>query len=95
MIGAIMKLADVSVATVNGTWRALSPEVEGAADFETAAQALASELHTRFDDSVVLARVFLTVRFEDLPGAKPEFFFAPSRSPSAARSGVPPSSNAV
>lgn len=62
-----MKLDRVSEATIAEFWSGMALRVREARSVEEGAQALATELHARFAESVVLARVFLTVRFDGLP----------------------------
>ena len=62
-----MKLSDVTSAAVNALWQSVEPQVEGAEALEQGAQALARGLHTQFEESVVIARVFATVPYGDLP----------------------------
>jgi hypothetical protein len=62
-----MKIDGVTEGTITELWSAIEPRVRHANTLEEGAQALATELHARFEESVVLARVFLTVRFDGLP----------------------------
>jgi len=62
-----MNIEQVTSATVADLWARVESRVEHAAYLEEAAQALATELHARFEESVVLARVFVTVPFDALP----------------------------
>jgi hypothetical protein len=62
-----MKLDRVSEAIIAELWSAVALRVREARSLEEGAQALATELHAQFTESVVLARVFLTVRFDGLP----------------------------
>jgi hypothetical protein len=62
-----MKIDRVTDATIRELWSGIEPRVRHATTLEEGAQALATELHTQFAESVVLARVFLTVRFDGLP----------------------------
>jgi hypothetical protein len=62
-----MKLDRVTGATITELWSTIEPRVRQAKTLEEGAQALATEVHTQFAESVVLARVFLTVRFDALP----------------------------
>ena len=62
-----MKLDRVSETIITELWSGMELRVREARSLEEGAQALATELHARFAESVVLARVFLTVRFDGLP----------------------------
>ena len=62
-----MKIDQATASTVSDLWKRLQPRVEESERLEDAAQALATALHTQFDESVVIARVFVTVPFGDLP----------------------------
>lgn len=62
-----MTIDRATEATITELWSRIEPRVRQARSLEEGAQALATELHTQFAESVVLARVFLTVRFDGLP----------------------------
>ncbi len=62
-----MKLEQATGATIAQLWATVEPHLQEAASLEEAAQALATALHTEFTESVVLARVYATVPFDDLP----------------------------
>jgi hypothetical protein len=62
-----MTIDQVTETTIAELWSRLEPRVRPAKTLEEGAQALATELYASFADSVVLARVFLTVRFDALP----------------------------
>ena len=68
-----MRIAEASSTSVNHLWSSAESQVAGAGVLEEAAQAMADQLHEQFSDSVVIARVFLTVPFGNLPDANQEF----------------------
>ena len=63
-----MKIDRATESTIRELWSGIESRVRGATSLEEGAQALATELYTQFAESVVLARVFLTVRLDGLPG---------------------------
>ena len=68
-----MKIDQVTSSTVAQLWATVEPRVRQARCLEGAAQALATALYLTFQDSVVLARVFVTVSFGELPAATAKF----------------------
>lgn len=68
-----MKIAQSTSATVADLWAKVQPQVKKAKSLEEAAQGLASAIHSQFDESVVLIRLFITVPFENLPLANKDF----------------------
>jgi hypothetical protein len=54
---------------VTDLWQGIESGVRQARSLENAAQEMARALHLRFDESIALARVFSTVRFDSLPAA--------------------------
>jgi hypothetical protein len=68
-----MKIEQATSATITEMWANALPRVKQAQRLEEAAQTLAEALHEQFSDSVVVARVFLTVPFGDLPKSNREF----------------------
>ena len=68
-----MKLADVTSAAVSELWESVEAKVSDSEALEVAAQTLAKGLHTHFDESVVIARVFVTVPYGDLPDFNRDF----------------------
>ena len=62
-----MKLEQATGATITQLWATLEPQLQQATFLEEAAQALATGLHRQFTESVVLARVYVTVPFDALP----------------------------
>lgn len=68
-----MKIGQATPTTITELWANVEPRVQKATVLEEAAQELASALHTKFDESVVIARVFLTVPFTALPRTNEAF----------------------
>ena len=68
-----MKIEQTSPSTVSKSWSEAEPEVQRAATLEEAAQALVKTLQRRFEESVVIARMFITVPFGQLPDANQQF----------------------
>jgi len=68
-----MKIEQASESTVSKVWSEAEPEVQRAATLEEAAQALVKTLQRRFDESVVIARAFVTVPFGQLPDVNQQF----------------------
>lgn len=68
-----MKIEQATEPAVRELWSAIEPKVNQAEAAEEVGQALATALHDRFRESVVLARVFLTVPFSKLPSANKTF----------------------
>ncbi len=68
-----MKIDEATSATISELWASVEPRVQQSAYLDESAQELVAELHKQFDESVVIARVFLTVPFEALPPTNKEF----------------------
>lgn len=68
-----MKIEFSTIENVTHLWKEIEPRVKQAKSLEEGAQALAAGIHSSFDESVVIARVFCTVPFEDLPQANKDF----------------------
>jgi histone H3/H4 len=68
-----MRIEEATVSTVTDLWTQLQPRVESSESLENAAQELATALHSQFDESVVIARVFVTVPFDTLPEVNRDF----------------------
>ncbi|MBI2957107.1 MAG: hypothetical protein HYY26_07340 [Acidobacteria bacterium] len=68
-----MKIGDATPDTLMKLWARVEPQVQKARAMEEAAQALAAAVHTEFAESVVLARVFLTVPYLALLGTVEQF----------------------
>ena len=62
-----MKIEQATSSIVADLWASVEPGMVQALCLEEAAQAPVTALHTRFDDSVVMGRVFVTVPYGDLP----------------------------
>ena len=78
-----MRMQETSPITIADLWYEVEPRIASAEYLEQAAQELAKAIHTHFAESVVLARVFLTLAFEDLPAANQEFVRSLSESAGA------------
>lgn len=68
-----MKIETATSSTANQLWADIEPQVKKAARLENAAQELTKAFHERFDESVILARVFVTVPFGKLPQYNAKF----------------------
>ncbi len=68
-----MRIEQITSSTVNELWAEVQLYVEQSEFLEEAAQELATALHKWFEESVVIARVFLTIPFGGLPPANKEF----------------------
>jgi len=68
-----MKIEQADSAAVTRLWTELEPKIKQSAFAEQAAQEFSTALHSQFTESVVLARVFLSVPFGALPDANKEF----------------------
>jgi histone H3/H4 len=68
-----MKIEDATTSIVSEIWQKIGPDVRKSNFLEEGAQELASVIHSRFDESVVIARVFFTVPFDSLPPANKVF----------------------
>ena len=68
-----MQIQQATSATITKFWAKVEPRVRQSQSLEAAAQAVAEALHTQFEESVVLARVYLTSHFDALPQANKDF----------------------
>ena len=68
-----MKITDASPYRIAELWTGVEPQVHRASYLEQASQQLATAVHEQFAESVVIARVFLTVPFDALPPASRHF----------------------
>ncbi|MFQ5656232.1 MAG: hypothetical protein ACE5G5_01670 [Candidatus Methylomirabilales bacterium] len=68
-----MKVEQATTATISELWGKVESRVKQSKSLEEAAQELATVLHTQFQESVVLARVYFTVPFGALPGPNKAF----------------------
>ncbi len=68
-----MQIQEATSANITQLWEKVEPSVNQSQSLEAAAQALAETVHTLFEDSVVLARVYLTSPFDALPQANKDF----------------------
>jgi hypothetical protein len=68
-----MKIDQADSAAVTGLWGEIEPKIKQSTFAEQAAQELSAALYSKFSESVVLARVFLSVPFDSLPDANKDF----------------------
>ena len=68
-----MKIGKATSSTIRGLWDRIEPEVKRSPTLEGAAQSLVTALHAEYADSIVLARVFLTVPLATLPASNQGF----------------------
>jgi hypothetical protein len=61
------RLTEASYGDIKALPEQLQQGLAGAASFEEAAQRAAASLHAAFDESIVLARVYATILFRELP----------------------------
>jgi hypothetical protein len=62
-----MKIDQVTSSTVADLWASVEPRMVQSLCLEEAAQALVRAVHMRFSESVVIARMFATVPYSDVP----------------------------
>ena len=62
-----MKIDQVTSSTVADLWASVEPRMVQSLCLEEAAQALVRAVHMRFYESVVIARMFATVPYSDVP----------------------------
>jgi hypothetical protein len=79
-----MKIAEATSSTVQSLWKGLQGSIAESSHLENAAQSLAAAVHAKFDESVVVARVFVTVPFGELPEANRQFVTSLAKGASAA-----------
>jgi hypothetical protein len=68
-----MRIEETDASLVSGILSAVESRVSGVKTLEQAAQQLVGELYERFDESIVIARAFVTVPFGSLPDSNREF----------------------
>ncbi len=68
-----IRIRYASPMSIVGLWETLKPAVDDAKYLEDAAQELVRRLHAQFEESIVLARVFITINNGSLPPANAEF----------------------
>jgi hypothetical protein len=68
-----MQIQQAISDTITQLWSKVEPSVKQSQSLEAAAQAVAEALHTQFEESVVLARVYLTSPFDALPQTNKDF----------------------
>jgi hypothetical protein len=68
-----MQIEQATSATITQLWAKVEPSVKQSQSLEEAAQAVAEALHNEFEESVVLARVYLTSSLDALPKTNKDF----------------------
>ena len=68
-----MRCEHATSSAINELWGGIEQSVRGADKLEHAAQELADAIHSKFEESVVIARVFTTVPYAALPAINQEF----------------------
>jgi hypothetical protein len=68
-----MQIEQSTSDSIAQLWAKVEPSVKQSQSLEEAAQAAAKALHTQFEESVVLARVYLTSSFDALPQTSKDF----------------------
>ena len=68
-----MKLEQATASTISDLWSRTEPRVRQSKYLEEAAQEWVSTVHTTFENAVVIARIFVTVPFSDLPDPNKKF----------------------
>ena len=79
-----MQIQQATSDTITQLWAKVEPSVKQLQSLETAAQAVAEAMHTQFEESVVLARVYLTSPFDALPQTNKDFVLKLAESAGAA-----------
>ena len=79
-----MQIQQATSDTITQLWSMVEPSVKQSQSLEAAAQAVAEALHTQFEESVVLARVYLTSPFDALPQTNKDFVLKLAESAGAA-----------
>lgn len=68
-----MKIEQTTASIVSELWTTVEPGVEQAKCLEEAAQELVTALHKQFNESVVLARIYVTAPFDTMPPTNKTF----------------------
>lgn len=68
-----MQIGRVTPSSITDLWTAVEPFIRDAQRLEPAAQTLVDAVYRRFEESVVLARMFVTVPFDSLPPSNRHF----------------------
>lgn len=68
-----MQIEQATSATITQLWAKVESSVKQSQSLEVAAQAVVETLHTQFEESVVLARAYLTSPFDALPQTNKDF----------------------
>jgi hypothetical protein len=80
-----MKIQEATPVSITDLWANVEIRVRQARSLGLAGQAMSRDLYLRFDESVALARVFVTARFDSLPAKNREFVSTLARSAGAER----------
>ena len=68
-----MKIEQITPVTISDLWSGLEPQISLSGFLENAAQDLSKAVQMLFDESIVLARTFITVDFGSLPPTNQRF----------------------
>ena len=68
-----MQIRLTTPSRITALWTAVEPDIHGAARLEDAAQVLVEAVYHQFEESVVMARMFVTVPFDALPPSNRHF----------------------
>ena len=68
-----MKIGQANASAISALWTKVEPKVQQAKQLSEAAQALTSETYNQFADSVLLARLFVTIPLSGLPPNRKQF----------------------
>jgi len=68
-----MKIEQASLTMVSDLWYDVETRIVAAGSLEEGAQALTNSLYDHFEESIILARVFATIPFGELPGVNQNF----------------------
>jgi hypothetical protein len=68
-----MQIQQATSASVTELWTKVESNVKQSQSLEAASQAVAEALHTKFEESLVLARIYLTTSFDALPQTNKDF----------------------
>ncbi|MFC1665706.1 hypothetical protein ACFL17_08785 [Pseudomonadota bacterium] len=78
-----MKIEQTTPLTISDLWSGLEPQISLSGFLENAAQDMSKAVQMLFDESIVLARTFITVDFGSLPPANQMFVKSLSNSTEA------------
>jgi hypothetical protein len=68
-----MRIEETTSTVVKQLWANVKPRLQQSNYLEEAAQELVAKLHSHFQESVAIARIFLTVPYSDLPTTNKDF----------------------